>query len=43
MTLYFDLLTYLPLTYYLTAEQDQLESYLSHLELEFQFDEVRAQ
>ena len=34
-----------PLTYYylLTAEQEQLESYFSHLELEFQFDEVRVQ
>eukprot|EP00964_Phaeocystis_antarctica_P128486 scaffold92278_cov62-Phaeocystis_antarctica.AAC.5 len=27
------------LTYHRTAEQEQLESYFSHLELEFQFDE----
>lgn len=34
--------TYSPLTYYLNAEQEQLESYFSHLELEFQFDEVNS-
>ena len=33
----------MPMPRVLPAEQDQLQSYFNHLELEFQFDEVRGQ